>query len=80
MMRTSLLTFLVLPFIAGTAHAQPHTWPAETQLRPTAVGRECLDYPMMCEVSVEGDTIAINTPQQKTQPGPITADGGVHAR
>lgn len=65
---------------AGVTHAQPQTWPAEAQLKPTAVGRECLDYPMMYEVSVDGDTIAVNTPQQKTHRGPIAADGSVDVK
>jgi hypothetical protein len=76
-MRFSLTSFLGLLFLFNTAHAQSQSWPAEAQLKPTAVGRECLDYPMMYEVSVDGDTVAINTPQQKTHRGPIAADGSV---
>lgn len=79
-MRYLLASFLTLLNFAGTAHAQPQTWPAEAQLKPTAVGRECLDYPMMYEVSVDADTIAVNTPQQKTHRGPIAADGSVDVK
>jgi hypothetical protein len=67
--KSNAALLLALIWLAGTAtaaHAQPQTWPAEAQLKPTVVGRECLDYPMMYEVSVDADTIAINTPQQKT--------------
>lgn len=68
---------LILFSSVTTAHAQVQSWPAEAQLKPTAVGRECLDYPMMYEVSVDGNNIAIVTPQQKTHRGPIAADGSV---
>ncbi len=53
--------------LSSAANAQSQTWPAEAQLKPTAIGRECLGYPMMYEVSVDGDAIAIVTPQQKTR-------------
>lgn len=76
-MRFLVTSSLALLCLATTAHAQVQSWPAEAQLKPTAVGRECLDYPMMYEVSVDGDTVAINTPQQKTHRGPIAADGSV---
>jgi hypothetical protein len=76
-MKLTLATTLVFALLNTTAHAQPQTWPAEAQLKPTAVGRECLDYPMMYEVSVDGNNIAIVTPQQKTHRGPIAADGSV---
>lgn len=66
--------------LTATAHAQVQSWPAEAQLKPTAVGRECVDYPMMYEVSVDGDTIAVVTPQQKTHRGPIAADGSVDVK
>lgn len=79
-MRCGITVFLSLLFLIATAHAQPQTWPAEAQLKPTAVGRECLDYPMMYEVSVDADTIAIVTPQQKTHRGPIAADGSVDVK
>jgi hypothetical protein len=75
-----ILTGIALLCLSATAHAQPQTWPAEAQLKPTAVGRECLDYPMMYEVSVDADTIAIVTPQQKTHRGPIAADGSVDVK
>jgi len=76
-MRHPLPSFLIFLCLTTAAHAQPQTWPAEAQLKPAAVGCKCLDYPMMYEVWVDADTIAIVTPQQKTHRGPIAADGSV---